>query len=549
MVRECGVLERATSGGYVLARVMGLGLLGLAAAASAQKLAFPSAEGYGKYTVGGRGGKVYEVTTLEDSGPGSLRAAVEASGPRTVVFRVSGTIALNSNLKISNPYITIAGQTAPGDGICLRRHSIYIDADQVIIRYLRERYGDEVKVDADAVSMRFHKNILLDHISASWGDDETMSVYHGDSVTVQWSIIAETLNRGGVHGFAGIWGGNYSTYHHNLIANCVSRNIRWASGSGNTDYRNNVIYNWGYNSSYGGEQQQVNDPIFSFTNINMVANYYKPGPATEAKVAHRIVNPTYRDVKTDYGKFYVADNHVVGNATVTADNWNGGVDPAGGSGDLSLVKLAKPWAAMPIAQQTAVDAYTSVLAKAGCSFPKRDAVDTRIIDETRSGKATFGTGIIETQATVGGWPALASAAAPADGDHDGMPDAWEASKGLNPANAEDRNGYTIDKNYTNLEMYLNGLTSEVATGIVSDEPLTGGWVVARVPGSAGRVAFRAPAGAQLWISDLEGRIRDRISLEAGSGTVDVDLRRRGMVLLSIVHEGTVLATSRVASGF
>jgi hypothetical protein len=423
-----------------------------------EQLAFPQAEGYGKYTVGGRGGVVYEVTHLNDSGVGSLRAAVEASGPRTVVFRVSGTINLTRNLKISHPNITIAGQTAPGDGICLKRYTLEIDADEVIIRYLRVRFGDETKNDADAVSMRYHRNIILDHVSASWGDDETLSLYHGENVTVQWCIIAETLNRGGVHGFGGIWGSPSSTFHHNLVAHNVSRNMRFASGCGNTDYRNNVIYNWGYNSAYGGEKQQVGNPTFNDANINMVNNYYKPGPGTSASVASRIVNPSYRDVKTDYGKFYVAGNYVVGNPTVTADNWNGGVNPAGGSGDIPLVKLEVPWPAMAINEQTAEEAYLSVLSHVGCSKPVRDSLDARLVNEVSTGTATYGlNGVIESQSEVGGWPTLNSTEPPVDTDHDGMPDEWETARGLLPLVAADRNLYTLDPLYTNLEVYLNEL--------------------------------------------------------------------------------------------
>ena len=228
-------------------------------AVSGHILAFPGAEGYGKYTAGGRGGKVYEVTNLNDFGKGSLRAAVEAEGSRTVVFRVSGTIDLKSNLTIRNPYITIAGQTAPGDGICIKRYPLSIGADEVIIRYIRVRLGDESGVDADAISSRYNKNLIIDHVSASWSVDETMSIYHNENVTVQWCLIAESLYQSnhikGHHGFGGIWGSNYSTYHHNLLAHHSSRNPRFASGCGNTDYRNNVLYNWGYQSCYGGEKQ------------------------------------------------------------------------------------------------------------------------------------------------------------------------------------------------------------------------------------------------------------------------------------------------------
>lgn len=439
-----------------------------------QQLAFPTAEGYGKYTVGGRGGKVYEVTNLNDSGPGSLRAAVEASGPRTVVFRVSGTIILESDLKISNPYITIAGQTAPGDGICLRRHPLVIGADEVIIRYIRVRFGDESGDDSDAISSRYTRNIIMDHVSASWSVDETMSIYHCENVTVQWCLVTESLYQSNHakshHGFGGIWGSNNSTYHHNLLAHHSSRNPRFASGCGNTDYRNNVVYNWGYNSCYGGEKLQRGSSEFVFTNINMVANYYKPGPATKpGDVTHRIANPSSRNGDADYGMWYIADNVVEGNAAVSTDNWNGGVQPS-----LTVFKLEDPWPSMAINQQTAEEAYASVLENAGAVLPKRDSIDARIIDEVRNGYATYEgpaykqqqsvpddsvkCGIIDSQDDVGGWPKLESTAAPADSDHDGMPDDWEVVKGLNPENPSDRNTIGAD-GYTMLEVYLNGITS------------------------------------------------------------------------------------------
>ena len=442
----------------------------------AQQLAFPTAEGYGKYTVGGRGGKVIEVTNLNDNGPGSLRAAVEASGPRTVVFRISGTIILNRDLVIRNPYITIAGQTAPGDGICLRRYPLVIGTDQVIIRYLRVRLGNESGEDADAVSSRFNKNLIIDHVSASWSVDETMSIYHNDSITVQWCIISESMFNSnhikGAHGFGGIWGSNHGTYHHNLIADHASRNPRMASGTGYTDYRNNVLYNWGYNSCYGGENQQKGTDKFNFSAINMVANYYKPGPATQpGSVTGRIASPSSRNGAEDYGKWYIADNVLEGNQVVSADNWNGGVQPHGGDSIIPVVKMDKPWPAMPIKQQTAEQAYKLVLENAGATLPNRDPVDTRVVADVRSGKATFEgatyrqkksvpgnmkSGIIDSQSDVGGWPELKSAPAPTDTDHDGMPDQWELKHNLNPKNAAD--GSKVGKDgYTMLENYLNSI--------------------------------------------------------------------------------------------
>lgn len=450
----------------------------LAASSLAQeRLAFPGAEGYGKYTLGGRGGDVYEVTNLNDSGDGSLRSAVEASGPRTVVFRVSGTIDLKTNLNIRNPYITIAGQTAPGDGIALKGHSLGIGANEVIIRHIRVRLGDESGEDNDAVSSRYVSNIILDHVSASWSVDETVSIYHCENVTVQWCLISESLYKSnhakGHHGFGGIWGSNNGTYHHNLLAHHSSRNPRFASGCGNSDFRNNVVYNWGYNSSYGGEKQQQGNQKLNFANINLVANYYKPGPATRpGEVSYRIANPTTRDGADDYGKWYIAENIVDGNDAVTADNWNGGVQPQGGRDDTAILRLSEPWRAMPIAQQTAGDAYASVLEYVGATLPRRDALDERIVEEVRSGTATYEgptykannampdkmkkSGIIDSQANVGGWPTLSSTTAPDDTDHDGMPDAWEASHGLNPNDGKDRNKFA-DDGFTMLEKYLNSI--------------------------------------------------------------------------------------------
>jgi pectate lyase len=437
----------------------------------AQQLAFPTAEGYGKYSKGGRGGSVYEVTNLNDRGDGSLRAAVEASGPRTVVFRVSGTIELESPIKIKNPFITIAGQTAPGDGICLKNHPLSIDADHVIVRYLRIRLGDESGEDYDAVSSRYTKHIILDHISASWSVDECLSIYHCDSVTVQWSIISESMSKSnhikGSHGFGGIWGSNHGTYHHNLLAHHSSRNPRMASGSGNTDYRNNVIYNWGYQSLYGGEKQQKGNDKFNFSNFNIVANYYKPGPATiPGEIMYRVANPSFRS-PTDFGKWYISENVVVGNADVTEDNWNGGVQT-----DISFekIRLSKPWPAMSIKEQTAEEAYKLILDQAGSILPKRDEVDERIIKEVQGGYATYEgnsykrehkvadpsnvCGIIDTQKDVGGWPILKSIAAPLDTDHDGMPDDWENKNGLDPNNDEDGNNQGTD-GFTMLEKYIN----------------------------------------------------------------------------------------------
>ena len=443
----------------------------------AQQLAFPSAEGYGKYTKGGRGGAVHEVINLNDSGDGSLRAAIEASGSRTVVFRVSGNIELESPIRIKNPYITIAGQTAPGDGICLKNHQLIIDADEVIIRYIRVRPGDVSGKDYDAISGRYHKNIIVDHVSASWSTDECMSIYRNDSVTIQWCIISESMfesgHKKGHHGFGGIWGSNYSTYHHNLLAHHSSRNPRWASGAGYNDYRNNVIYNWGYNSCYGGERVEDSHPEkLNFFTVNMVANYYKPGPATEpGEVSRRIASPAFSEKTEKHGNWYVAKNVMEGNTEVTSNNWEG-IHTKNDSLAFQKLKLDKPWPSMPINQQSASEAFNLVLENAGAVLPKRDIIDSRIISETREGKATYEgagyklkkkvadasviSGIIDSQNDVGGWPELKSIEAPKDSDHDGIPDYWEEENKMDKTNPEDRNEIASD-GYTMLEKYLNSI--------------------------------------------------------------------------------------------
>jgi len=419
--------------------------------APAKTPAFPGAEGSGAYTPGGRGGKVYEVTNLNDSGPGSLREAVEAEGPRIVVFRVSGNIELDNKLVIRNPYITIAGQTAPGDGVCLRNREMGVGTSDVIIRYMRFRPGDVSGKGLDSLGGRGCENIIIDHCSASWSVDECVSFYRNNNITIQWCLMSESLYESkhtkGRHGYGGIWGGTNSSLHHNLFAHHSSRNPRFASDDKNIDYRNNVIYNWGFNSAYGGERATV----------NMIANYYKSGPATKDKVKNRIVG-----ISEDKSRWYISNNYVAGYPAITHDNWNGGVQ-----GDVSIatIRVNKPFPAAPIRTQTAEEAYQLVLENVGAILPKRDALDSRIIQEVRTGTATYGgawgegKGIIDSQETVGGWPQLKSTTPPADRDHDGMPDEWEIKRGLSPDNindgAEDRDG----DGYTNVEEYLNWLVT------------------------------------------------------------------------------------------
>ncbi|HEY9186698.1 MAG TPA: T9SS type A sorting domain-containing protein [Ignavibacteria bacterium] len=442
----------------------------------AQPLAFPGAEGAGKYTVGGRGGKVIEVTTLEDSGPGSLRAAIETRGARTVVFRVSGTIKLKSDLKIKYDSITIAGQTAPGDGICLRDYQVVVDANQVIIRYLRFRLGDETMRDTDCFWGRDRKNIIIDHCSMSWSVDETGSFYGNENFTMQWCILSESLYMSvhpkGAHGYGGIWGGTNASFHHNLFAHHSSRTPRFAGGETNTcvnvDFRNNVIYNWGFNSAYGGEGGT----------INIVANYYKSGPATKSTVKNRIV-----EITEGTGKWYIADNYVDGYPDISLDNWAGGVQ--GAYAKSPSIRLNQPNYFVPIDQDSPIAAYNKVLASAGAVLPKRDLVDKRIIEEVSKGIATYEgkfyeikqgltdtsiiRGIIDSQKDVGGWPTLKSEEPPIDSDHDGMPDNWEISHGLNPNDPSDRN-LLLSDGTTRLEQYLNNLSNLLDTKKNSELP-------------------------------------------------------------------------------
>lgn len=439
--------------------------------------AFPGAEGFGRNATGGRGGKVMFVTNLNDSGEGSLRAAVQASGARYVLFKVSGTIALNSNLNINNGDITIAGQTAPGDGICLKNYPVNINADNVIIRFVRFRMGDEAKQEGDAIGGRFHKNIIIDHCSMSWSTDECVSLYANENTTVQWCIVSESLRNSvhdkGAHGYGGIWGGKNASFHHNLLAHHDSRNPRLGEEAGKAfaltdlvDLRNNVIYNWGNNSTYGGEAM----------NVNIVNCYYKPGPATvkRERIAsidkNKIAGTEVYDL---WGKFCVNGNFVEGSTRATQDNWTYGVLNQFHSSygtvseaDKTALRLSEP---LPtnnnVTTHTAQVAYEKVLTYAGASL-KRDGIDERIIDNVRKGSFSFPgsngstNGIIDTQADVGGWPELKSTAAPVSTSGDGIPDDWKADKKLDPSKAQ-ANGRDLSSAYDNIEVYINSLVADI----------------------------------------------------------------------------------------
>ncbi|MFD2700487.1 pectinesterase family protein [Paenibacillus shunpengii] len=400
--------------------------------------AFPGAEGGGMYTSGGRGGDVYEVTTLADSGPGSLREAVSRDNT-TVVFKVAGTIHLETPLKITGSNLTIAGQTAPGEGVTVSDYATTIEADNVIVRYMRFRLGDRYPSEDDAFGSRYHKDIIIDHSSFSWSVDEVLSMYVNENTTVQWSIISESMlmtsHQKGRHGYAGIWGGNNATFHHNLIAHNVSRNPRFA-GSPNfpTDSSNNIIYNWGFFSAYGGEEG----------NYNLRNNYYKYGPNTYRSVRDQI----FLDVSANT-RLYVDGNIMDGSPEVTANNWLGVGELANPDSKLNTA-VSMP---NPINLDTAETAYERVLQEAGAVLPRRDAIDARVVHDVknRSGKH------INSPKEVGGYLEFEEAVSTlADDDHDGMPNEWELAHGLNPSNAEDRNGIH-SSGYTNLEMYLNGI--------------------------------------------------------------------------------------------
>lgn len=435
-------------------------------------IAFPGAEGFGQYATGGRGGKVFIVSNLNDDGPGSFREAATAKIPRIIVFAVSGTIHLEKKLTLAGN-LTIAGQSAPGDGICLADQPVSIGGDNIIVRYLRFRMGDKYQrggmVDGNGADDAFggtrRKHIIIDHCSLSWSTDELLSVYAGDSSTLQWNLLAEPLNYSyhfetgdkdyEHHGYGGIWGGRHLSAHHNLIAHCNSRTPRFDgirnAPEENVDYRNNVIYNWGHNNTHAGEGGRY----------NIVNNYYKYGPSTSKNVKYQLLNPFNRK-DIPYGKFYVAGNYVDGAAEVTGNNWLG-VKAGNGKDDITQVKLEAPFDIVSITAQPAAEAYTLVLQQAGASRPKRDTMDQRIVNNVKQRTGSF----VDVQGgfphgtayelTVGAWPALLSAPAPGDTDKDGMPDQWEKAHQLNPADNSDASLYTLHKQYTNIEIYLNEL--------------------------------------------------------------------------------------------
>ncbi|MDD5620070.1 MAG: pectate lyase [Proteiniphilum sp.] len=450
-------------------------------------LAFPGARGGGIYTSGGRGGKVIRVTTLEDHGlPGSLRHAVNQPGARIVLFDVSGTIRLRSELKITQGNLTLAGQSAPGGGITLADYPVEIQADNMIVRYLRFRMGDKkVTADKDAFGARNRKNLIIDHCSMSWSTDECASFYDNENFTLQWSILSESLrlsvHEKGSHGYGGIWGGVNASFLCNLLIHHDSRTPRFCGSRysnrpdrESVDFRNNLLYNWGANNAYGAEGGSY----------NLVNNYYKPGPASSNR--GRLLQPYADDGKNaqpkgTHGRFYLSGNQVEGNNSVTVNNRLGvhlhstfATHAPGVTLDDILAE--REFAMAETTTFSATEAYERVLQQAGSSR-SRDAIDSRLVEETRTGTTTFKglnpqnsapypkPGIIDSQedlkpadagAVWGAWPSLAEGAPPADSDGDGMPDTWEITKGLDPQTA-DANGRHLSTAYDNIEVYLNEL--------------------------------------------------------------------------------------------
>ncbi|WP_423776081.1 pectate lyase [Bacteroides acidifaciens] len=459
--------------------------------------AFPGAFGGGRYTKGGAEGTVYTVSSLKDDNSiGTLRWALNQKGPRTIVFAIGGLIELQSKLIIKNGDVTVAGQTAPGDGICLKGNTLNIKADNVIIRFIRCRMGSDMLTEteadgADTMWGKNQKNIIIDHCSMSWSTDECASFYDNENFTMQWCIIAESLaysiHGKGAHGFGGIWGGLTATFHHNLIAHHSSRTPRLCgsryTGEPNkqkVDIRNNVFYNWGpSNGGYAGE-----GGFYNFIN-----NYYKPGPATiqNKNIVNRIFSPNGDDGKNKnekgiWGVFYLNGNYFDDScillppkykpllAEVNRDN-KAGLHPKetteipmprGGISSLTSNFEFAITKDVSLFTESAKEAYESVLAKAGASL-RWDNVDKRIVENVKNGsytaKGSNGSnwGIIDDANDVGGWPNYFSGKKVIDSDGDGIPDEWEKSNNLNPNDSSDGSKYNISKEYTNLEVYINSL--------------------------------------------------------------------------------------------
>ncbi|MFB6320090.1 polysaccharide lyase family 1 protein [Saccharicrinis sp. FJH54] len=461
--------------------------------------AFPGAEGGGMYSFGGRGGKVYVVTSLEDSGPGTLREACDQGGARIVVFNVAGIIKLERPINVNAPYITIAGQTAPGDGICIAGESFLVNTHDVVIRHMRFRRGDTwVGRRDDAIGGNPVGNIMIDHVSASWGLDENMTLYrhmftdapnnpkatrHKYStinITIQNSIFSEALDTYG-HAFGSTLGGQNCMFSRNLWANNTARNPS-VGMNGTFNLVNNVIYNWDHRTVDGGDYS---------SRYNIINNYYKPGPATpeNSPVGHRLIKPESRYVVEGtkiYGKVWVEGNIMEGYPDITNDNWKGiqieGMDDAGEF--LPQIRWKKRFDMPHISLLSAKEAYDVVLSNAGATLPRRDPVDLRIVKQVQENKVdlenytvidslyqfkhrrlgpdSYKHGIITDIRQVGGYPEYKGKPRK-DTDMDGMPDSYEKKYGLNPKDASDANGDMNGDGYSNIEGYINGIDPNTKT--------------------------------------------------------------------------------------
>lgn len=440
--------------------------------------AFRGADGPGKWTTGGRGAgtTLYRVTNLNNSGAGSLRAACEASGKRIVIFEVSGTIVLLSDLWIDHSDITILGQTAPGHGITLRDYQFKIRdyKENIIIRYIRSRMGDQqggTVYEGDAFGVRFGKKMIIDHCSFSWSTDELLSAYGIEDLTVQWCLGSEPLafSKHGnsidnvpssPHNYGGIWGGKNAGFHHNLMAQCRQRMPRcdayvsYSTDANRTNYRgvadirNNVFYDWFTRAGEGGESGPGSQGQFNFIN-----NYFKPGPQTSGSADDFFLRPAGTGLST-YGRFYISGNKLHGIAAVNANNRLG----VGGisSGNLDVILVGTEFNVSPYDNtQTADECYDSILDFAGASL-YRDSVDTRTVNNVING-----TGIHpDSQADVGGWPTLTSTAYPTVTSGDGIPNSWKTSKGLNTAT--NYTGVAAPSGYDWIEEYAMDLVKHIS---------------------------------------------------------------------------------------
>jgi len=455
--------------------------------------AFPGAEGGGAFTSGGRDGKVIIVSTLAEEGPGSFREACETGGARIIVFNISGIIRLTTPIHVRAPYLTVAGQTSPGDGICVTGASFLIDTHDVILRHMRFRRGaQDVAFRDDAIGGNPVGNIMIDHCSASWGLDENMSIYRhvyerGASgkglklptvnVTIQNSIFSEAMDSYN-HAFGSTCGGHNCMFTRNLYASNISRNCSIGMDEG-FNFVNNVIFNWWNRSIDGGDYNSL---------YNIINNYFKPGPITplDKPISYRILKPEAGRDKSKpltFGKAFVFGNIVEGNDKVTRNNWDGGVQLAEEVSEkdyLPGIRVDKPFEMPPVTIMDTKQAYKFVLENAGATFPKRDAIDTRIVKTVTTGKAiyvkndpefipkyvkrrlpadSYKKGIITDIRQVGGLPEY-NGKSILDSDNDGMPDAWEKANGLNPNDPTDAVKDCNGDGYTNIEKYINGIDTK-----------------------------------------------------------------------------------------